>query len=326
MTQARTILAAAAVTAAAGIAWGVVEANAFTTRRVTVPVLPPGAAPVRVLHLSDLHLTPHQERRIAWVRSLARENVDLVVNTGDNLAHAEAVPAVTRALTPLLELPGVFVYGSNDYYGPTPLNPFKYFAGPSELEPARPALPTHALTAVLEGVGWTNLNNARAELTVGGHDLSFVGMDDPHIQRDAMPADDGVRGDLHIGVVHAPYRRALDALHRDGAALTLAGHTHGGQVCVPGFGALVTNCDIDRARVKGLHGYPGARPDAGGGASGDAGAEAVGDESMWLHVSAGLGTSPYAPVRFACRPEATVLTLVPRALGAVRFPSPGRIF
>jgi len=292
------VLAAAAITAAAGLAWGAAEAQAYTTRRVTVPVLPAGSRPIKVLHLSDLHLTPHQERRIDWVRSLAREDVDFVVNTGDNLAHADAVPALTRALTPLLELPGVFVYGSNDYYGPTPLNPFKYFAGPSSLEPERPLLPTASLTAVLEGVGWTNLNNARGQLTVAGHDLSFVGLDDPHIHRDALPGDDGTRGDPHIGVVHAPYRRALNALLADGAGLTLAGHTHGGQVCVPGFGALVTNCDIDRRRVKGLHGYPGARPDTGD------------DESMWLHVSAGVGTSPYAPVRFACRPEATVLTLV----------------
>lgn len=299
MAVARTVIAAAGL-AAAGLTWGLVEAHAYTTRRVTVPVLPAGSAPLRILHVSDLHLTPNQDRRVAWVRSLADEKPDLVVNTGDNLGHADAVPAVARALTPLLELPGVFVYGSNDYYGPTPLNPFKYFAGPSGLEPSRPALPTESLTSVLEGVGWENLNNGRAQASVGGQALSFVGMDDPHIQRDAMPADDGVRGDLHIGVVHAPYRRALNALQADGVALTLAGHTHGGQVCVPAAGALVTNCDLDRARAKGLHGYPGKRPDQGG------------ESSMWLHVSAGVGTSPYAPVRFACRPEATVLTLVPR--------------
>lgn len=286
--------------AAAGLAWGLAEAHAYTTRRVSVPVLPSGAQPIRVLHVSDLHLTPHQEGRIEWVRSLAREDVDLVVNTGDNLAHVDAVPAVARALTPLLELPGVFVYGSNDYYGPTPLNPFKYFGGPSSLDVKRAVLPTGTLTSLLEGVGWVNLNNARGSLEIAGRQLSLVGMDDPHIGRDTMPKDDGVRGDLHLGVVHAPYRRALDALRADGAALTLAGHTHGGQVCVPGFGALVTNCDVDRTRAKGLHGYPGRRPDAGA------------DDSMWLHVSAGLGTSPYAPVRFACRPEATVLTLIAR--------------
>ncbi|WP_062209859.1 metallophosphoesterase [Demequina oxidasica] len=300
MPNVRTALAVAGATAAAGLAWGFAEAHAYTTRRVTVPLLPAGSAPVRILHLSDLHLTPTQERRIEWVRSLARENVDLVVTTGDNLAHADAVPAVARALTPLFELPGAFVYGSNDYYAPTPINPFKYFKAPSGLESTRPLLPTQSLTTVLEGVGWTNLNNARGTVSVAGQEISFVGMDDPHIQRDSMPSDDGVRGDLHVGVVHAPYRRALDALHEDGVVLTLAGHTHGGQVCVPGMGALVTNCDIDRTRAKGLHGYPGLRPDQGDPAS------------MWLHVSAGVGTSPYARVRFACRPEATVVTLVPR--------------
>ena len=61
----------------------------------------------------------------------------------------------------------------------------------------------------------------------------------------------------------------------------------------------MTNCDLDTRRAKGLHGWPGPRPDQPGGAG-----------STWMHVSAGLGTSPYAPVRFACRPEATLLTLV----------------
>jgi predicted MPP superfamily phosphohydrolase len=79
-------------------------------------------------------------------------------------------------------------------------------------------------------------------------------------------------------------------MNADGADLVLAGHTHGGQLCVPGVGALVTNCDLPRSRAKGMSQH------------GDA----------VLHVSAGLGTSPYAPVRFACRPEATLLTITAR--------------
>jgi uncharacterized protein len=103
---------------------------------------------------------------------------------------------------------------------------------------------------------------------------------------------------VRMGVTHAPYLRVLDQFARDGYETILAGHTHGGQLCLPGFGALVTNCDLDRGRVKGLHAHPrGAGPGTPG--------------SSWLHVSAGLGTSPYAPVRFACRPEATLLTLTP---------------
>ncbi|WP_291378398.1 metallophosphoesterase [Demequina sp.] len=283
---------------AACVAWGFAEAHAFTTRRVTVPLLAPGSAPVRVLHLSDLHLTPGQRDKIAWTASLAHERPDLVVVTGDNLAHVDAVPALAEALASLLTVPGLFVFGSNDYYAPHLKNPFGYFAGPSKARHAQVRLPTERLRSVFLEAGWHDLNNARAVLDVGGLAVSAVGMDDPHIERDRMPSPDtGERGQLHLGVVHAPYRRALQELAADGADLMLAGHTHGGQVCVPGFGALVTNCDLDRRRVKGLSTWPG---------------DGTGADDAWLHVSAGAGTSPFAPVRFACRPEATVLTLTAR--------------
>ncbi|MBC7298155.1 MAG: metallophosphoesterase [Demequina sp.] len=283
---------------AACVAWGFAEAHAFTTRRVTVPVLEPGQPSLRVLHVSDLHLTPSQRDKIAWAASLARERPDLVVVTGDNLAHAEAVPAVAEALAGVLSTPGVFVFGSNDYYAPHLKNPFGYFAGPSRAHREPKRLPTEQLRSVFLEAGWRDLNNARTRLSVGGLAVSAVGMDDPHIGRDRMPApDDDMPGELHLGVVHAPYSRALRALTADGAQLILAGHTHGGQVCVPGYGALVTNCDLDRRRARGLSTWPGEGP---------------GPDDVWLHVSAGAGTSPFAPVRFACRPEATVLTLTAR--------------
>lgn len=291
-------VAALGVVAASGLTWGLAEARAYTVRRVSVPVLEPGSHPLRVLHLSDLHVTPSQRRKLAWVRALADEEPDLVVATGDFLSHADAVGPLLDALEPLLERPGVYVRGSNDYFAPKPLNPFKYFGGPSKLKSQPRPLPTADLDAGLTSRGWLDLDNARGSLEVAGRQVAFVGVDDPHIGRDAMPAPDARRGDLRIGVAHAPYRRVLDAFAADGADLILAGHTHGGQVCVPGWGALVTNCDLDTRRAKGLSGWPG--PDAGG------------EESAWLHVSAGLGTSPFAPVRFACRPEVTVLTLEPR--------------
>ena len=53
-------------------------------------------------------------------------------------------------------------------------------------------------------------------------------------------------------MTHAPYRRVIDAMAYDGHDLIMAGHTHGGQVCVPFYGALVTNCDLDARRAKGL--------------------------------------------------------------------------
>lgn len=291
--------------AAGGLAWALVEARMYTVREVTVPVLPPGSDPVRLLHVSDLHLVPSQTRKRAWVRDLAHLEPDVVIDTGDNLAHEDAVPAVLDALEPLLALPGAFVMGSNDYYGPIPKNPARYLrrdprsGGPSEHQ----VLPTAELAAGLTAAGWRDLGNRRDWFDVGGVRFALVGVDDPHIQRDRFPVETEADPASHVrlGVTHAPYRRVLDQMHLDGADLILAGHTHGGQLCVPGVGALVTNCDLDRGRVKGLHGWPGLRPDQSGGAA-----------STWLHVSAGLGTSPYAPVRFACRPEATLVELVAR--------------
>ncbi len=303
-----------ALAGAAGVAWSLVEARWYTLREVTVPVLPAGQAPLRVLHVSDLHLTPGQRRKVDWVRDLATLDPHLVVDTGDNWAHREAMPALLRALEPLLAVPGAFVLGSNDYVAPMPKNPARYLLPDARQEPPRPPveLAWRELVVRLTSAGWTDLSNRRDALEVDGRRLSLVGTDDAHLDRDRFPAaggTDDVRArdgrrdvptvDLHVGVTHAPYRRVLDAMHDDGVDLTIAGHTHGGQLAVPFHGALTTNCDLDTSRAKGLHGWPGPRPDRPGGAG-----------SSWLHVSAGLGTSPYAPVRFACRPEATLLTLV----------------
>jgi len=297
-----TLKATAAVGAvgAACVAYAaVVEVRWFTLRRVTVPVLAEGAAPLKVLHLSDLHLMPTQNKKIGWVNDLAALEPDLIVNTGDNLSHEDSVPPLLRALGPLLDLPGVFVFGSNDYWKPHFKNPAKYLlpANKQRHKPHGPDLPFEEMRRAFTGAGWADLNNAKTSLKVNGLRLDFAGTDDPHIKRDrygVVAGEVDPSADLSIGVTHAPYQRVLNAFVEDGYPLVLAGHTHGGQLAVPFYGALVTNCDLDASRVKGLSTW------------GSNGRQAA------LHVSAGLGTSPYAPVRFACRPEATLLTLVPR--------------
>ena len=271
-----------------------VERNLFTLRRYDVPVLAPDAEPLRVLHLSDLHMMPGQRRKQDWVAALVATDPDLVVTTGDNLAHPDAVPAVQRALAPLLELPGAFVFGSNDYRGPVFKNPFTYFF---DNRPYRQGvdLPTEELRDALTGAGWLDLNNARTVLKAGGRTVELVGVDDPHVARDDYAAVTGPAtgdADVHLGLTHSPEPEILHRMAADGLDLLLAGHTHGGQVRVPGVGALVTNCGLDRRMARGLHRWPGS--------------------AAWLHVSAGLGTHPTAPVRFACRPEASLLTLIPR--------------
>ena len=228
----------------------------FTLRRFDVPVLAAEPEPLRVLHLSDLHLTPGQHRKQRWVASLAGADPDLVVVTGDNLAHPEAIPAVARALGPLLDLPGAFVFGSNDYGGPVWKNPLGYLRSTNPGTSKGSRLPTEDLRAMLTGAGWVDLNNARTTVKAGGRTVELVGVDDPHIDCDDYPSVAGpvsADADVHMAVTHTPEPSVLDAMAADGFSLLLAGHTHGGQVCVPGFGALVTNCGLDRRMAKGLH-------------------------------------------------------------------------
>jgi predicted MPP superfamily phosphohydrolase len=275
-----------------------VERNLFTLRRVDVPVLQPDAEPFRILHLSDLHMTPGQHRKQQWVAGLAGLDPDLVIVTGDNLAHPEALPAVARAFGPLFDFPGGFVFGSNDYAGPVWRNPLSYFDQDREYVQGEP-LPSEDLRELLTAGGWSDLNNARTTVKAGGRTVEAVGVDDPHVDRDDYSSVSGpisTEADVHLGVTHSPEPAVLDAMAADGFTLLLAGHTHGGQVRMPGVGALVTNCGLDRRLARGLHPWP---PDAD-------------QPETWLHVSAGLGTHPTAPVRFACRPEATLLTLIPR--------------
>ncbi len=304
------LLGAGAAVGVGVAAWStLVEPRWFALREFSAPVLPVGATPVRVLHLSDLHLVPGQRHKVEWVRRLADLDPDLVVTTGDNLAHQQAVPAVLDAYEGLLERPGVFVLGSNDYFPPSPKNPLRYFDDSHRkgAELTQAVLPTADLVRGFTDAGWLDLTNARTRLSVAGHDLDLVGVDDPHLGFDrydqvTRPADPTAA--LTIGVTHAPYQRVLDAMTADGAGLVMAGHTHGGQVCVPFYGALVTNCDLDTRRAKGLsRWWPGA---------GSTPSELAPPDAAWLEVSAGLGASPYSPFRLACRPEATLLTLTAR--------------
>jgi len=295
----RTLIPVTAAVGAAAIGYAVVvERNWFTLRRFEIPVLPPGTGPLRVLHISDAHLTPGRKRLMSWIRSLDDLDPHLVVNTGDSIAHRRSVELFLDSLGPLLDRPGVFVLGSNDLYAPQPGNPAMYLGGPSsrKLKKKVPDLPWEKLRDGMAAAGWLDLDNKRGQLTAGGLDVAVAGVHDSHVNRDryaevAGRADPGAA--LRLGIMHSPEPRLLDQFAADGYDLLLAGHTHGGQLCLPWYGTLVTNCGLDRQRARGLHRHP------------------VGGQA-WLHVSAGLGTSPWAPARFACRPEASLLTLVPR--------------
>lgn len=307
-SSAHPALIALGAVGAAGVAaavWGIgIERYLFTVREVTASALAPGSAPIRVLHLSDAHMAPWQHRKQDWLASLAQLQPDLVVNTGDNLGHRDGLSGIRRAFDPLAGIPGVFVHGSNDVTAPSPRNPLRYFLGPSKKQREPGLLDTDAMNRYFtDELGWSDLNNDAARLTVAGNPVDLFGVSDAHRdwdRLDALPAAiSGLGaqkpGTSVLGVTHAPYQRVLNGFIDLGADAILGGHTHGGQVCIPGYGALVANCDIPLKQAKGLSTWT------------------HGGRSVPLNVSAGCGHSIYAPVRFACRPEATLLTLTARA-------------
>lgn len=292
----RTAVAGVAA-AAAGLFYSArIEPRSFRIREHRVPVLPAGADPIRVLHISDLHLAHGQQWRADFVRGLTRLDPDLVLNTGDNLG-ADVLDEALGAFAPLMEAaPGAFVLGSNDVWAAQLKNPFRYLVSGTthgEDKSDYELLPTADLVAGFEAGGWIQLDNRRAVIDAGGVRIALAGLGDAHMDAeeitDGHPAFDA-GADVRIGITHAPYSRVLEAFDAAGADLVVAGHTHGGQVRIPGWGAPVTNCDLDRTRARGLFPY----------------------RRMLVNVSAGLGYSPYSPVRFACPPEVSLLTLVPR--------------
>ena len=277
-------------------------AEGWRLREFSVELLPEGANPFRILHISDIHIAPNQNRKRDWVRSLAQLEPDLVVNTGDNLSAPDAVGLALNALEPLLNFPGVFVWGSNDYFAPSARNPINYLLGPSNRRPSpkRGETDIERLRAGLISGGWLDLNNQSGSLEVAGNRLGFLGLNDPHenlADFDSLPAQAKQLTDtnLVIGVAHAPYLAVIEAMTENGSSLTLCGHTHGGQVCLPGGRALVTNCDLPTKYARGLSAWQ------------------FGERQSLLHVSAGIGTSVYAQYRLFCPPEASLITVLPRS-------------
>jgi uncharacterized protein len=269
------------------VAYGVlIERRWYRLQTYRLELLPEGAPPLTILHLSDLHFVARDRSKERFLASLPR--TDVTVLTGDLLGEPRAVDRVVEALRPVHgRLASVVVLGSNDYFVPRPLNYANYFRRSRK---RRRGIPGRSgdLVALLQAGGWDYLKNRKASLVGDGVRFEVVGLDDPHIERHDLRV--AVRADpdaVGLAIVHSPDPAPeLAALGYD---LILAGHTHGGQVRMPFTGALVTNSAVPRRLSMGL--------------------SRLG--SAFMHVSPGLGTSKFAPFRFLCRPEATMLELVP---------------
>jgi uncharacterized protein len=293
----RTVVALAAGAAA----YSFLEPYRFRLTERAVPVESARGEPAElsILHLSDTHLGPGRTATARFLAALPERLAtppDLVIATGDLIQNDAGIEPLVEAFAQLEGRLGRFyVLGSHDYFLSSFQNYAKYFTGRRELIRAR-RLDSERLEEGLRAKGWVSLSNDSATVTAGGGRVRLAGIDDPYLHRHRTGHIARRDGDaLAIGVTHTP--DVVSEWLLNGFDIVLAGHTHGGQVRIPGVGALVTNSKLPAALAAGLH--------------------RIG--SGWLHVSPGLGHGRFAPIRFNCPPEATLLRLTSGSS------SPGRL-
>jgi len=218
-----------------------------------------------ILHISDLHVSNVSVVLEQAANSFCGLTVDLVVMSGDYQTRgAPAATKVSEMIKPLLA--GlvvrdciVAVLGNHDSY---------------------------EMAGALDNLGVRTLINEGIAIERGASKLMVVGTDDVNcFYTEAAPAalcsfDDSFR----IAVVHTPDLASVAA--EAGYSLYLTGHTHGGQMCMPGGRPIITGLDSHHELASGCWEWDG----------------------MLGHTSRGLGTA-MLPVRFNCSPEATVIKL-----------------
>ena len=247
---------------------------AETMRRARLPVLHRYDVPVvaldpaheglRVAHLSDLHvgsLTSHQFIRSA-VEMAQAEQPDLVVMTGDFVCYSPKFVPLLGSLVRGFEVPTVCVLGNHDYW-----------------------TDGHGVTAELVREQYTVLRNQHTRIYLRGAPLTIVGIDDAVTrQNDIARAFRGVHPhDSRIILTHVP--SLIEPISERGGGLTLAGHTHGGHVQIPGLTDLVFR-KLGQHFVKGFYRV----------------------RDSLLYVNSGVGSSS-VPIRAGAPAELAIFTL-----------------
>jgi len=276
-------------------------------REETLAVLPEGSSPVRVLHLSDIHMAPWRTAAAEWIQNLSNLGPDVIVGTGDFLGHENGLALLKKALSPFAGLPGVVVHGSNDRTAPIYRNPLSYLRKNPRLTYKKSLTPLDfdGLLELYESLGWNDVENKALRMSLSGTEIEWIGLGDAHHNMDDLVTTsmdvkqsrtrETVTDDSQItslGLTHAPYQRVLNYLMSWGCKTIFSGHTHGGQICLPGGRALVTNCDLPAKMASGVNNW-----------------NHKGNSSL-IQVSSGIGTGIYSPLRVFCPPEAILINLI----------------
>lgn len=297
-SRVRTIAGGAALTAAltaalggglTAYAWWESTQAAATRRRVTVRDLPPGLDGLRVLHVSDTHFPADGASLERFAELVSGLEYDIVFATGDYVETAAGWDSAVEAFA-LLHAPfGVYAsLGAHDYLSPVRTLGEWTVAARSRMFGGRRTLVDPApFVERLEALGVRVLRNEWAQVEIGGEVLRIAGAGDDSVglaRLDrALPLDEDGAG-LTVLLTHSP--DAVLRLERP-PPLVFCGHTHGGQIRAPWYGAPVRHSRlVDRRRTAGVFERSGSQ----------------------VIVSQGFGTA-VVPLRLLCRPEVGLVEL-----------------
>lgn len=242
-----------------------IEPYWLDVRQVTIPTTKLTGGPVRIVQISDLHCDrkPRNEQRM--VEIVNRLDADVIVATGDYLNDPAVLPRLHDTLGRLKAPLGKFAVEGNFEVGHWPgLN-------------------------MLENTGFCLLRQDSVTIAKGADEISISGLsiDRGNDCHDSLAGLSDKR--FNVFLFHTP--DLIEDVNALGVDLYLCGHTHGGQVALPWYGALVTFSKFGKKYESGLH--------------------RCGDTMLYVSRGIGLEPRPAPPVRFCARPEVAVFDIVP---------------
>jgi uncharacterized protein len=241
-----------------------------------------GRKSLKILHLSDLHLIEPETDKIAFLQSISKEDVDLVFLTGDVFQNETGLQYATKILSKMPRLGAYAILGNHDYYSYNMVNKtlgriYKPWRSPEQ---------RRDVTRHLEALDWAGfkvLHNDIQRFDAEG--FSIVGLDYFGIKPEELRAMTDSVPDNHLlfGLFHVP--KKLKMIADAGIDIGFGGHTHGGQIRIPRFGALITDSELKRTEASGL----------------------IRRGRTMFHISRGMGADPRSNVRLFCPPAATII-------------------
>ena len=256
---------------------------------------------LKILHLSDIHTCKSSGRKLAAVEAMSQKEWDFVFITGDLIENDSGIEPVAAALGKLKAKYGKFaVLGNHDYFSFQPQNIVQWFqallASTIEICKTDCRVPNdiERLLDSLSRVGVCVLRNEVVEgVTDQGCPYQIFGIDDPSTERDnpMVLVERKNREALRLVLMHSLHR--LDSVRPLDPEVVICGHTHGGQIRIPFFGALYTDSDAPRRAASGLIWLEGCR----------------------VHISPGIGAGLIFPYRINSPPEITEI-IIPQVVPA----------